>query len=92
MLACEFTKACAGEKCRLPARVTSVARQGVSMEFGSTMWENGTGIKEVDAYIHSLNPNGLTIPPMVWTPDMASTKHRQQTYQFIRPPEPPPEP
>jgi hypothetical protein len=88
VLACEFTKACTGDKCRLPSRVSSIARQGVTMEFGSTMWENGTGIREVDAYVHSVNPNSLNVPPMVWSPDMMSAKHRQQTYQFIRPPEP----
>lgn len=80
ILACEFAKACNGGKCRLPRGVTAVARQGVSMEFPRSMWENGVGIQEVDAYIHSLNPNKLTSPPMVWSPDMRSAKHRFTTW------------
>lgn len=87
VLACEFSKACSGAKCRLPSRVTSVARQGVSMEFDTGgMFDGGTGIREVDAYIESVNPNGLRTPPKVWSPDMPSTKHRITTSQVIVPP------
>lgn len=71
VLACEFTKACRGQKCRLPASVTSVSRQGVSMEFDNSMFSNGlTGIREVDAWLLSVNPNRLRVPPRVWSPDM----------------------
>lgn len=80
LLACEFARACTGGKCRLPRAVTSIARQGVSMEFPRTMWEHGTGIQEVDAYVFDVNPHRLKTPPMVWSPDMASAKHRVTTY------------
>lgn len=76
ILACEFAKACSTGKCRLPRAVTSIARQGVTMEFPRKMWENGVGIQEVDAYVHSLNPNSLTVAPLVWSPDMVSQQHR----------------
>jgi hypothetical protein len=29
-----------------------------------------TGIREVDAYLTSINPNALRQPPRVWSPDM----------------------
>jgi len=80
VLACEFAKACNGDKCRLPNRVTSLVRQGVTMELDSGgMFANGTGIREVDAYIESVNPNGLKTPPKVWSPDMPSAQHRLTT-------------
>jgi len=71
VLSYEFSKACTGEKCRLPSSVTSISRQGVSMQFDNTMFSNGlTGIREVDAYILSVNPNKIKIPPRVWSPDV----------------------
>ena len=71
VLASEFAKACSGGKCRLPASVTSVARQGVSMEFSQGFFANGqTGIREVDAYVLTLNPKHLAVQPRVWSPDM----------------------
>jgi hypothetical protein len=82
-LACEYAKACTGGKCRLPAAVTSITRQGVSMTFGEEMFANGTGIREVDAYIYSLNPNRLKVAPQVWSPDLPGTRHRVRTFQAI---------
>jgi len=71
VLAYEFSKACVGEKCRLPSSVTSIVRQGVSMQFDNSMFSNGqTGIREVDAYILSVNPNMLKTPPLIWSPDV----------------------
>lgn len=71
VLASEFAKACSGGKCRLPSSVTSVARQGVSMEFTEGFFANGqTGIREVDAYVLSVNPNHHKVPPRVWSPDL----------------------
>jgi len=72
VLAYEFSKACTGGKCRLPASVTSVTRQGVTMDFDNSMFSNGlVGIREVDAWLLSVNPNKLKIPPRVWSPDVA---------------------
>ena len=82
ILAAEFAKACTGGKCRLPSTVTSIARQGVAMTMSTGMFLDGTGIREVDAYLFSVNPNGLRLPPMVWSPDVPWAKHRYQTPQL----------
>jgi hypothetical protein len=77
VLACEFSKACTGARCRLPTSVTAISRQGVSFEMSSGMFVDGmTGIREVDAYLTSINPNAHRIPPMVWSPDVPWAKHR----------------
>lgn len=82
VLACEYAKAVTGAKgCRLPSSVTSVVRQGVAMEMSASMFENGTGIREVDGYIESVNPNGLKTPPKVWSPDAPGSHHRITTSQ-----------
>lgn len=72
-LAVEFLKACAGSACRLPGRVTSVVRSGVSVTMVDldTLFKLGlTGLVEVDMVIRSLNPNGLTHRSRVYTPDV----------------------
>jgi hypothetical protein len=69
MLACQFAKACSTGKCDLPASVTQVARAGITMTMTPGVFPNGlTGIREVDAYILSWNPNGLRVAPSVWVP------------------------
>jgi len=90
VLACEFAKACSGKTCRLPSTVTSVSRQGVTMTMGGAglginaapeMFPgNMTGIREVDAYIATVNPYALKVPPMVWSPDLPATRHRYTTW------------
>jgi hypothetical protein len=71
VLANEFYKACSGGKCRLPAGVTSVARDGVTYEIQTGMFSGGfTGIREVDAVIGIYNPNGLKTPPTVTSPEL----------------------
>lgn len=69
VLAVEFAKACVGGKCRLPASVTSVSRQGVSYEVAAgTFPEGTTGIREVDAWIGLWNPEGRRQASTVWFP------------------------
>jgi hypothetical protein len=81
ILACEFAKSCSGVKCRLPAGATTVARQGVVIEMSNEMWPGGfTGIREVDAVISVINPNGLTKPSSVWSPDLITPRHRFTTW------------
>ena len=75
VLANEFAKACAGNKCRLPASVTSVSRGGVAYEVVAGSFPGGvTGIREVDAYIALWNPNALQRPATVWTPTMRNPR------------------
>lgn len=77
LLAYEFYKACSGGKCRLPAGVTQVTRQGVTMEIQTGMFPGGfTGIREVDAVIRIYNPHGLKRAPRVLSPDGPGTPRR----------------
>lgn len=70
VLAMEYAKACSGTKCRLPAGVTSVMRQGVTMEIASGAFPGGlTGIREVDSFIAMWNPGGLQRGSTVYSPD-----------------------
>jgi len=72
-LACEYAKACLGLPCRLPSRVSSISRQGVtiSMVDVNELLRNGlTGLWEVDQVIAALNPNGLKGRTRFWSPDV----------------------
>lgn len=70
VLAVEFAKACTGGKCRLPASVTSLSRQGVSYDIAAGTFPDGsTGIREVDAWIGLWRPEGSpTRQSTVWFP------------------------
>lgn len=73
-LACEFIKHCQGAPCRLPQRLSSVNRQGVSISFLDPMEFMGqglTGIYAVDLAIKTYNPNGNMRRPVVYSPDVA---------------------
>jgi len=61
-LACEYAKACIGAPCRLPSRVTSISRQGVTISMAdiNDILKNGlTGLWELDQLIMLYNPYGL---------------------------------
>jgi hypothetical protein len=76
-LACEYAKACLGEACRLPSRVVSVARQGVtvSMVDVDRLLESGlTGLTEVDQVIVSLNPYRLKGRTRLYSPDVPAVR------------------
>lgn len=76
VLACEFAKACSGDKCRLPSSVQTLSRQGVTMSFDNSLFSNGqTGIREVDAYTLSVNPHRLKTASTVFTPDMRVSRY-----------------
>lgn len=70
-LAAEFYLSFSGDrKCRLPERVTAITRQGVSFQMPATVFEDGrTGIREVDLVLRRYNPNGLSQPPVIASPD-----------------------
>lgn len=81
-LACEYAKACVGAVCRLPGRVTNLARQGVSISMVEVdvLLEKGlTGIATVDQVIRTFNPYGLTSPMRIASPDFPE-KTRIQTW------------
>lgn len=71
-LACEFTKGCIGDPCRLPGRLQFIARQGVTaqmVDLDRLMDRGLTGVVEVDQVIAALNPHALKHRPRVLSPD-----------------------
>lgn len=65
------------QPCRLPQRLQSVSRQGISfavldnMEF---LGEGLTGLYACDAWIKSVNPWGRKASASVWSPDIARSR------------------
>lgn len=74
VLACEYVKACQGAPCRLPKRVTSVSRQGVTVSANETVQSGLTGIPEVDQWIKVWNPQGRIQPPAVYSLDLPNPR------------------
>lgn len=72
ILANEFYLAMSSSpKCRLPGGVRTVSRQGVTYDVDTTLFDGGyTRIREVDAVIRLYNPNRLTAPSRVVSPDV----------------------
>jgi hypothetical protein len=75
-LACQMVKATVGSgDCALPANVTSVVREGISLQLSdpTAMLEairaGGTGLPSVDQWLGVVNPYGLTSGPQVYNPD-----------------------
>lgn len=71
-LACELLKAMRGEDCTLPAGVTNLTRQGVSIEIpdiGSIFEHGRTGLFTVDMFIIAANPNKIMQRARVYSPD-----------------------
>jgi len=72
-LACSFAKACAAGDCLLPERVSSLTRQGVSMELiaaADEFSEYRTGLLTADRWLVAVNPNRLRQRPRVSNIDM----------------------
>jgi len=70
-LACEFAKACSGDKrCVLPKSVTQVTRQGITMTMTPGAFPDGlTNIPVVDAYVLTHNPHRLKQGPAIFSLD-----------------------
>jgi len=73
LLCCELARAHLRDPdCQLPDNVRSIVREGISIDFSSPneFFPNGmTGIPDVDLWLASVNPDGLTQTSRVWTPD-----------------------
>lgn len=70
---------CNTDNCKLPDRVNSLSRQGVSVSLIDPLdilREGGTGIYAVDLAIKTLNPSKLQSPSFVWAPDLSGTRQR----------------
>jgi hypothetical protein len=77
-LACEILKAMNGEECRLPAGVTQLTRQGVSVsvpDIGSIFSNGRTGLYLVDMFLISANPKKIMQRGRIFSPDR--TIHRR---------------
>lgn len=73
LLSCEYAKACLGLPCRLPGRVSSISRQGLTVsmvDVEQLLQHNLTGIWEIDMVVSSLNPNGLKGRTRFFSPDL----------------------
>lgn len=79
-LAEQFVKAVVcPEECRLPERITSVSRQGVSFQVFDPqdfMNEGRVGIYSVDMFLKSVNPDRAQKRARVWSPDMPQGRSR----------------
>lgn len=66
----EFLRACTGsKKCALPASVQTLSRQGVTYDVRRDGLADGVmGIREVDLYVSTINPNHLKQAPAVYVP------------------------
>ena len=77
LLACEIGKAIKGQPCRLPQRMQSLSRQGVTVQFPSpsSYLDRGlTGLNEVDQLVVQFNPGRLTQSPMVLSMDQSPNR------------------
>jgi hypothetical protein len=72
-LASELFNACGGGDCKLPARVTRVVRQGVTLDrvvaAALAFREGATGLQLVDAFLAAYGLTGRR-RPSVWSPDV----------------------
>lgn len=78
-LACEFGKALTGASgCRLPQRVTSLTRQGVSMALidpQEFLRDGRTGFYLADLWLNAVNPDGLRSASRVYSPDLRRPRY-----------------
>lgn len=77
-LTCELFKAMCGRKCRLPGRVRSITREGVTYEVLTDWKDRSTGLEEVDSWLQTVNPFNRVSPPTVTTPDLARPRYFDQ--------------
>lgn len=82
LLACELAKAaCNDSTCKLPQRIQTITRQGVTMAMLDPMNDidkGHTGIWLVDSFVASvMRPQGV---PRVYSPDVPRNRDRVQTW------------
>lgn len=75
-LAAEIGKGCSGAPCALPARVTSIVKQGVSISLGvaeELLAAGKTGLASVDGVLAAFNPTSIRHRARFISPDVAAT-------------------
>lgn len=68
-----------GDTTAYPNRVTSIARQGVTMQVASVidlLEKKSSGIYEVDLFLNAVNPDRLKRQATVWSPDVARPRRQ----------------
>jgi hypothetical protein len=61
------------DDCQLPARTTSISREGITMTVidPQTFLDKGrTGLVSVDIWLSAINPTSRTQRAMIWSPDL----------------------
>ena len=74
-MACEIIKSLVGKPCKLPQRISSVSRQGVTVSFLDSMdfFDKGlSGLYFVDLAARTYNPKRLLKRAAVYSPDIAN--------------------
>lgn len=64
-------------ECRLPSRVRSISRQGISLEITDPLEfvdKGRVGIPSIDMWVVSVNPKGRSQRARVWHPDQARAR------------------
>lgn len=76
----ELLRGCAGSAadgpCRLPGRVASITRQGVSVNRLVIAAAGGVGLYDVDVVVEAFNPDHRIRMPGVWSPETAAPSVR----------------
>lgn len=79
-LAVELWKGMCGQAdCKLPARVTSVVRDGVTYDIANALdviAEDRFGILEVDAWLQAVNPRKARARMAAWSPDLPQYRRK----------------
>jgi hypothetical protein len=92
-LGCQLALSCdpdAEGECRLPQRVTSITRQGISMAILDplTLFQDGlTGLPEVDLWVSAMNRGAKQRTAQIWIPGRASKVRRQASPLATVPPD-----
>lgn len=72
VLAGELAKACAGQDCKLPERVSSVTRQGITaiaLDPFNFFTDGKVGLYEVDAFLSAYNPSRIQARSRIYSGD-----------------------
>lgn len=71
-LMCDLLSNCAGGPCVTPRTATNITRQGVTIDLPTIqemLAQGFTGLRNVDLFVSTYNPNRLQAPPMVFDID-----------------------
>jgi len=72
-VACEVIHALRDEPCKLPSRLVSITRQGITVDLQGTGLEGlegRLGLPLADAWLSAVNPARLDRPSRVYSPDL----------------------